>query len=686
MAQIGISPRPTKLGNAPDGFVMKTVDFSDSEDSDALPKQRSSVAYEEILRQRRRLPMYKGRKAVTEAVLASQVTVIIGETGSGKSTQLPQLLLDVDPKQRIAVTQPRRVAAMSLATRVAAEMQTGLGERVGYQVRFQAKLGLQTVLRYVTDGMLLREIMIDPNLRRYTTIIIDEAHERTVTTDLLLGLLKQILANRPQLRVVVMSATLDAETFSEFFGGARILYVEGKTYPVERFYLKAEESNLVEATVKAVEQVNSTQPTGDVLVFLSGQDEIEATAEQLHSRAPNRPNNVPKIWAVPLYAALPERAQQKAFAETPARTRKVVLATNIAETSLTIPGIRYVIDGGRRKVRVYRSKLGLDSLLPVSISQASAAQRMGRAGREAPGKCFRLYLESDYMKMAPHTEPEIALCPVSGPVLTLKNAGVDNVYEFPWIQTPNQRSVANALLQLYALGALDSAGKITKFGSKMSVLPVDPALAAVLVHAVDQEVHVRDAVIDIAACLNVPDLLLTPPVAKQGEVAEARAELFPAAAQYGDLILVKQIYDAYESLVASGAGRRDVRDWCARIAVSPRAMQSVNQIRAQLRRYLRLTRERDQADEDTIDYELIIKSFLRGYPTNTAVGLADRRYQSTVNNQPINIHPSSSLFGRRSAAIMYLEYVFTTKAYARVVSPVELDWLREVAPNLLGSK
>lgn len=688
---------------------MKVVEFwdeADTKDGEHGKAASSRASSKELLAARKQLPVYRGRRALLGAVFSSPVTIIVGETGSGKSTQLPQLLLEENFKERIVVTQPRRVAAMSLAHRVADEMGCNVGEAVGYQVRFQARVGAKTQLRYMTDGMLLREFMLDKEVRRYSTIIIDEAHERTVVTDLLLGLLKRLLRQRRRsLRVVVMSATLDADRFASFFDGARVLYVPGRTFPVERFYVRTSPASVVDAAVRTARQINAHEATGDILVFLAGQEEIEAACEMVRreersaderqkaarSRSSSSSSRIPRLVPIPFYASLPEAAQRKAFepaaegelAEAGGRsTRKVIFATNIAETSVTIPGVRYVVDSGLRKVKVYRSKLGLDSLLPAPISQASAAQRAGRAGREAPGKCFRLFTEREYMELAPHSETEIVRVSVAGPILTLKNAGVDDVLAFEWVEPPKPRAVANALLQLYALRALDDSGRITPLGRQMVTLPVDPSLAAVLIGARTAAPHLRDAAIDVAACLNVPDLLLTPRPEDRSAVAAARAEKFPAGTSCGDLALVKQLWDQYTEMRAARAPRRAVLDWAKAVAVNARALRSAEQVRAQLCQYLKV--ETAAVPCEFHDFSALVELFLRGFVTNTAIGLPDGRYQTTVTGQPLAIHPSSALFGQRVSAILYLEYIYTSKAYARLVSPIEVDWLRNIAPQLVA--
>lgn len=647
----------------------KVVNYSDSEDEEPKSQFFSTNDPKTIMEQRRKLPIYQGRRDLMDQVLGKRVSIIIGETGSGKSTQIAQFLLEAEPRSSIAVTQPRRVAAMSLANRVAAEMGTQVGDKVGYQVRFQAKFSPATKIRFMTDGMLMREFMLDRNLRKFSTIVIDEAHERTVVTDLLLGLLKDLLRN-PKFkgRVVVMSATLDADTFSEFFDDAPIFFVPGKTFPVERFYLKAPVKNIAAGVLASVRKINHSEPTGDILVFLSGQEDIEAAAELLRESNPHLAKGEPKLIPVPLYAALSDKQQQKAFEPTAKHHRKIVLATNIAETSLTIPGIRYVLDTGLRKTRVYRTKLGLESLLPVPVSQASAAQRMGRAGREAPGKCFRLYTEDEYGKMEPFTMPEIARISVSSPVLMLKNLGVENVETFPWVQRPSKSAIKQALLELFALGAIDANQEITKLGREMVVLPLEPKLAAVLVKAKSLDKVVRDTVIDIVACLSVQDVLVTPAPNRREEVNAARSEQFPAAAKYGDLIMIKQMYDHYLSLE-----NRERKSWCFEVALNYKAMRNVGLVKAQLRNYLKIT---DHSDSDEVaEFDEIIKCFLVGFSTNVARGLPDRRYQTLLTQQALTIHPSSALFGARVPAIMYLEYVYTTKGYARLVSPIELEWL-----------
>lgn len=672
--------------NKRDGITVYYKDSDDeSEDETSRPARPAMLNKEalrarrhELLAERERLPMYRSREQVLKHLAENRVCVLLGETGSGKSTQLPQLLYEADPsRERIAVTQPRRVAAISLATRVSEELGAQLGGRVGYSVRFQNKSGPHTHIKYLTDGMLLRELMLDPDLTRYTTVVLDEAHERTVMTDLLMGLLKRLLARRADLRIVVMSATLDAERFSQFFGGARILYVQGRSYPVERYYLPAAIDDVVDATVQAACQVNEGEAAGDVLAFLPGQDEIEKCCDRLATLAPLLSKEAPLLVPVPLYASLPAAAQARAFEDAGPRRRKVILATNIAETSLTIPGVRYVIDTGLRKVRVWKPSLGLDTLFTTAVSQASAAQRMGRAGREAPGKCFRLYTEDAYRTDLPaQTEAEILRTDVASVVLMLKRAGVDDVLGFEWLEAPRKQAITAALVKLYALRALDDAGRLTQLGREMVVLPLSPHLAAVLLHAKHQAEDdggvLLSAVLDVAACLAVEDLQTTPGVDQRDAVNERKAALFGAAKDHGDLVMLRELCALYRDVP-----KADRKEWCTAVGVQHRGMRNVEQVRAQLEKYLGVAGRLERATRAP-DPRDLVRCFLRGFVSNTALGLPDRRYRTVFGGQTINIHPSSMLFGRKFEAILYIEYVYTTKGYARMVSPVELDWLRDV--------
>ncbi|KAK4396906.1 putative pre-splicing factor ATP-dependent RNA helicase DEAH5 [Sesamum angolense] len=369
--------------------------------------QRSKLSIQE---QRQSLPIYKLKNELVKACHDNQVLVVIGETGSGKTTQVTQYLAEAGytTKGKIGCTQPRRVAAMSVAKRVAEEFGCRLGEEVGYAIRFEDCTSPETVIKYMTDGMLLREILIDEDLSQYSVIMLDEAHERTIHTDVLFGLLKQLVKRRPDLRLIVTSATLDAEKFSGYFFNCNIFTIPGRTFPVEILYTKQPESDYLDASLITVLQIHLTEPEGDVLLFLTGQEEIDYACQCLYERMKGLGRNVPELIILPVYSALPSEMQSRIFEPAPPGKRKVVVATNIAEASLTIDGIFYVIDPGFAKQNVYNPKQGLDSLVITPISQASAKQRAGRAGRTGPGKCYRLYTESAFHnEMSPTSIPEI---------------------------------------------------------------------------------------------------------------------------------------------------------------------------------------------------------------------------------------------------------------------------------------
>ncbi|KAF2096689.1 ATP-dependent RNA helicase-like protein [Rhizodiscina lignyota] len=671
------------------------------------PNAKLNVRRQTLLPIRKQLPIWSHQQEIRQSLRRTDVLVLSGETGSGKSTQVPQFLLTEQwCNGRIAVTQPRRVAAISLARRVAEEMGTPLGSsspasRVGYSVRFDNSTSANTRIKYLTEGMLLQELLRDPALKEYSAVIVDEIHERSVNVDLILGFLRNLLTTgrharegKP-LKVVIMSATVDTEKLVKFFDeGYKIphlgssespvqskfistVYVEGRQYPVSINYLPEPTNNIIEMSLKTIFQTHYKEPLpGDILIFLPGQEIIENLERQINELAANMEAEVPKMLTLPLFAALPQAAQQRIFQPAPPRTRKIILSTNIAETSVTVPGIRHVVDCGTVKMKYFHSKLGLEALLAKPISQSAAIQRKGRAGREAPGKCYRLYPESEYVKLDRNTRPEILRCDLSQAILIMKARGVNDVLNFPLLDPPPQKAMEKALLLLLQLGALNGEdGSINEIGQKMAKLPLTPTLARVIVEAAKPEMDCLEDVIDVLACLSVENIFLNPATEEKREAAEAaRKDLFR---REGDHITLLSAVRAYTS------ERTDRREWAEQRWISHRAMQNVMNVRKQLHAQCKqlgfLSKDAslraDSASFTALDErktDMIIQCLTRGFLFNTAALHPDGSYRTLFGKQTVAIHPSSVLFGRKVEAIVFSEFVFTTKAYARGVSAVSL--------------
>ena len=558
---------------------------------------------------RRNLPIFPHADEIRQRLRESNVLLLVGETGSGKSTQIPQFLVDeswCQPRKTkdaetgkkitvggcIAVTQPRRVAAVSLARRVAEEMGTPLGNsspasKVGYSVRFDTSVSPSTRIKYLTDGMLLQEMLSDPWLTKYSVVVVDEVHERGVNVDLVLGFLKKILSSKLEgrggvpLKVVVMSATADMESLVGYFGSSSsdnekpasspdvaVCHIKGRQYPVVTIYSPEPVYDFVDAALKTIFNIHIKEPLpGDVLVFLTGQETVENLEDLVNDYATGMDPSLPKVLVLPLFAALPQAAQQRVFMPTPPRTRKIILATNIAETSVTVPGVRYVIDCGKAKMKHFRTRLGLDSLLVKPISKSAAIQRKGRAGREAPGKCYRLYTEKDYLELAEAPTPEILRCDLSQSILTMKARGVDDILNFPFLSRPPREALEKALLQLLNIQALDGSGKITPIGLQIAKLPLTPPLGRVLLAAADEGSPCLRDVIDIISCLSVENIFLNPTSEEKKEQAEqARRDLYRREGDHLTMLATVRSYAA-ETV--------DRRAWAERHMVSHRAMQSV---------------------------------------------------------------------------------------------------------------
>jgi HrpA-like RNA helicase len=627
------------------------------------------------------LPITLFRKELVRELRNNQCVVVVGATGSGKTTQLPQYVVDAGLARshaRVACTQPRRIAAQTVAARVASERDGPLGREVGYAVRFDDKTSKATRLVYQTDGLLVRECLVDRDLSRYDVVILDEAHERTVMTDVLFGLVKDVMARRPAFKVVVMSATLDAELFSRYFGGASVFTVPGRQWPVDVLYLSSPEADYVEAATLAALQVNDEQPPGDAIVFLTGHEEIESVRLALVRRqedlaagpegaAPQRPYVV-----CPVYGAQDAEQQALAFAPAPAGTRKIILATNIAETSVTIPGVRYVIDTGLVKARGFQARSAIDSLLVMPVSKAQANQRAGRAGREAPGKCFRLYTEDTFDKLAESTTPEIRRCSMSSVILTLMAIGIKNVLAFDFLEPPPMEALEQGLEALFMLGAVDKdTGELTSCGKLMARYPLEPTWAKLLVESGEQGCA-REC-ITAAAMLTDANLLVQPGEAKREAAGKARQPFHSRDGDHGTLI---NIYNAY---IGTPPAERD--EWCRRHFLHARNMKRVIEVRRQLEEYAR-GMGIDPAESCGADLAPFRKCLAVAFQGNAAQLQPDGTYRTLLTRQTVEIHPSSVVFKQKPKAVIYNELVMTSKLYIRDVTAVERDLLVEISKGL----
>ncbi|XP_036931060.1 pre-mRNA-splicing factor ATP-dependent RNA helicase DHX16 [Acanthopagrus latus] len=624
---------------------------------------------------RRSLPIFPYREDLLAAIQEHQILVIEGETGSGKTTQIPQYLLEDGYTQggmKIGCTQPRRVAAMSVAARVAQEMSVKLGNEVGYSIRFEDCTSERTVLKYMTDGMLLREFLTEPDLASYSVVIIDEAHERTLHTDILFGLIKDIARFRPDLKVLVASATLDTERFSCFFDDAPVFRIPGRRFPVDIFYTKAPEADYLEACVVSVLQIHVTQPPGDCLVFLTGQEEIEACCEMLQERCRRLGSKIAELLVLPIYANLPSDMQAKIFNPTPPGARKVVVATNIAETSLTIDGIIYVIDPGFCKQKSYNARTGMESLIVTPCSRASANQRAGRAGRVAAGKCFRLYTAWAFKhEMEETTVPEIQRTNLGNVVLLLKSLGINDLIHFDFMDPPPHETLVLALEQLYALGALNHLGELTKLGRRMAELPVDPMLSKMILAS--EQYKCSNEVLTIAAMLSVNNSIFYRPKDKVVHADNARMNFVVPG---GDHLVLLNVYTQW---VESGYSTQ----WCYENFIQFRSMRRARDVRDQLEGLMdRIEVEVVSSNGDNLP---IRKAVTAGYFYHTA-RLSKGGYKTVKHQQTVYVHPNSCLFEEQPRWLIYHELVFTTKEFMRQVIEIESGWLLEVAPHYYKSK
>ncbi|CAA7395462.1 unnamed protein product [Spirodela intermedia] len=656
--------------------VMEGIKDEDELLEETLEQSAASSMSLKLQDDRKTLPIYKYRDDLLKAVDEHQVLVIVGETGSGKTTQIPQYLHEAGYTQRakIGCTQPRRVAAMSVAARVSQEMGVKLGHEVGYSIRFEDCTSDKTIIKYMTDGMLLREFLSEPDLANYSVVMVDEAHERTLSTDILFGLVKDIARFRKDLKLLISSATLDAEKFSDYFDGAPIFKIPGRRFPVDIHFTTAPEADYLDAAIVTVLQIHVTQSPGDILVFFTGQEEIEAADEILKHRTRGLGTKIAELIICPIYANLPTELQAKIFEPTPEGARKVVLATNIAETSLTIDGIKYVIDPGFCKIKSYNPRTGMESLLINPISKASAMQRAGRAGRTGPGKCFRLYTAYNYQHdLEDNTVPEIQRTNLANVVLTLKSLGINDLVNFDFMDPPPSEALLKALELLFALSALNSRGELTKVGRRMAEFPLDPMLSKMIVAS--DKYKCSEEIISIAAMLSIGNSIFYRPKDKQVHADNARMNFHTG--NVGDHLALLKVYESWRETDFS-------TQWCYENYIQVRSMKRARDIRDQLEGLLeRVEIERTSNPNEA---DAIKKAITSGFFYHTAKLQKTGAYRTVKNPQTVHIHPSSGLAQVLPRWVVYHEMVLTTKEYMRQVTEIKPDWLVEIAPHYYQMK
>ncbi|KAK2947163.1 putative ATP-dependent RNA helicase dhx8 [Blattamonas nauphoetae] len=626
-----------------------------------------------IKQQREALPVFRYRDQIIQAMSDHQMMVVVGETGSGKTTQIPQYLAEAGfcSTGRIGVTQPRRVAASSVSKRVSEEFGCRLGQEIGYAVRFEDLTSPQTIIKYMTDGLLLRECLLDRNLSAYSVIMLDEAHERTIATDILFGLCKDACTRRKggdnELKLIVTSATLEEEKFSKYFNECPILRIPGKSYPVEKMYANEPMEDYLAAALDTAMEIHIREEPGDILIFLTGQEEIDMGCEILYDRMKRLGDETPELIILPIYSALPSEIQTKVFEPAPPGCRKCIIATNIAEASLTIDGIKFVIDPGFVKQNAFNPRLGMDSLQVVPISRASATQRAGRAGRTAPGKCYRLYTESAYKnEMLPSTVPEIQRANLGNSVLLLKAMGINDIDAFDFMDRPPPQTLLSALESLYALNALDDEGLLTRVGRKMAEFPLEPPLSKMLL--MSAELGCSEEIVTITAMLSVENVFFRP----KDKQIEADGKKTQFMRPEGDHLTYLFIYEKWKKENYSST-------WCARNFIQTRAMRRAQDIRQHLVSIL--DKYKLPLTSCGKNYDLVLKAIVSGFFNHAAKRDPTEGYRTLVENQTCFIHPSSATFQKNEDWVIYHEITVTTKEYMRHVSVINPRWLVEFAPN-----
>ncbi|CRG94001.1 pre-mRNA-splicing factor ATP-dependent RNA helicase PRP16, putative [Plasmodium gallinaceum] len=676
-----------------------------------IKKKNTLKDKEELIKLKESLPIYKSKKELLDAVYNNNIIIIVGETGSGKTTQIVQYLYEEGYHKSgiICCTQPRRVAAVSVAYRVSYEMNVEIGSLVGYTIRFEDNTSSQTKIRYVTDGILLRETLNDKELDKYSVIIMDEAHERSINTDVLLGILKNICLKRNDLKLLVTSATIDSKKFSEFFGNAPIYNIQGRTFKVHIEYLRTPCHDYIECAVqKAIEihvsDNNYDNNFGDILIFMTGQEDINATCyllsekfyevyESYKESKSNKKDTINKIrdivnekekfsekdnkkndqihhiypfYVFPIYSQLSSEQQSKIFQKYD--LRKIIVSTNIAETSLTLDGIKYVIDTGYCKLKVYNQKIGMDVLQVTPISQANANQRSGRAGRTGAGICYRLYTENTFFcDLYPNNIPEIQRSNLSNVVLLLKSLNVQNIFEFDFIDIPSKESIINSLYELWILGAINNEGNLTEIGKKMILFPLDPPLSKIVIYS--EKFECTKEILIIVSMLSSPSIFLESK--ENSEAIESKKEKFTVPES--DHLTLLNIYLQWRHHNYS-------YNWCVKNFIQHKSLNKAKEVYSQLNDIIKTLNMKNISCNNK--WELVRKTICSGYFHNAAKLKSFSEYINLRTNVSCHVHPNSSLYniGYTPDYVIYQEIVFTTKEFMRNVTTVEPEWLCELGP------
>ena len=659
------------------------------------------------------LPIYKSEREFIDYFTNNTVTILTGETGSGKTTQIPKILLShkLIPQQ-VVITQPRRVAAISIAHRVSEELNTTIGDVVGYSVRFQEKSSKYTKIKYVTDGMLVRECILDPLLTKYSVVIIDEVHERSVHTDILLAILKGLISGdekkRPDLKVVIMSATFNAKKFLDYFNTKAFISVMGRTFPVKVYNVIKENASYIDMALSCVMQIimDDNMEYGDILVFLPGQEDIEDLSLLLLERKQKlfemyNNQNKKKIFEVyQLFSSMPYEAQMKVF--LPSSKRKVILATNIAETSITIKNVKYIVDTGKFKIRKFFHNTNTDTLTIADITKNSALQRAGRAGRDSEGACFRLYSKEKYNSFNEYNEPEILRINLRNVILELMAIGFPNIDTIDFIDKPKKENYQSAYDDLISLKALNRNIELTDFGRKIAILPVEPAFAVVLLNSLKEEFSdVSDDIMIIVSLLQSDNIFYTPSTLKE-KIDKIREKFINPISDHLTLL---NVYIQWKESENKGA-------FCKENYLNDKALRKTKDIYDQLKKYLTKIKIDDYKEnkeemikkeaiskvekminviEKGINYldneerenrreELICKCLLTGFFDNIARYSNENFYTTVKGGMICKVHPTSILIKKNRMSkerefLLYNEMIVTSKRYLKCCTLLKEDWV-----------